>query len=403
MENISGPSNSSIPINFESLPPEVITNIFMEIVYGQQPSHDQEIRARNSADSPLKDKIMALSLINKTTRQQNSFQRNFIQSLAIALIQQKNYHNLQSLIEPLFQENLSISKLVTTEKFAIFEGLHFRDQEERQGFMENLIQVNDNALFIHLIKFAKTEVALNADQLIDRAFCSGNIEIFDFLLDNFPFNQSLIDHFLVDSATHGRHEFMASLLKHSQADPTCKDSEALKYAAIHDHADIIKLLLEDGRVNPLAENHYALQIAIQLGHLECVKALLEDDRINPNFDEGMPLRVAILMGHEKIVHYLLTKTNPEISLLVAIEHADLQTVELLLQPENYNLAMIAACAFDQFALVKYLLQFQGIDLTKALEIALKEGHQTISYLLLTSPHMPEEVKIQHEKHWKYYQ
>ncbi|MBA2657338.1 MAG: ankyrin repeat domain-containing protein [Tatlockia sp.] len=117
--------------------------------------------------------------------------------------------------------------------------------------------------------------------LVDVA-CSGNIELFEYLLD--PAFQLKIDSFFI-----------------IKNEPDNTNVTPLNHAALFGHLNLVKFILAKG-VQP---TNITLQYAVNSGNLELVEHLINEYKLIKNFDEIIPLlQLATRSGNKELIDYL---------------------------------------------------------------------------------------------------
>lgn len=91
------------------------------------------------------------------------------------------------------------------------------------------------------------------------------------------------------------------LLLDGKEDPSIRNNEAIRLAALHGHLQVILELLKDSRVDPAANQNEALYNACLNGHEYVVQALLMDPRVKVT---GEALYASIIRGSEEITEML---------------------------------------------------------------------------------------------------
>ena len=96
------------------------------------------------------------------------------------------------------------------------------------------------------------------------------------------------------------------LLEDGRADPTIKESVAVRIACQDGRADMLKLFLRDGRATP---PDYCLSVSTAHNHLEVTQILLKDGRIDPTDLNNYYLKRALRESCEGIALLLVSDSR----------------------------------------------------------------------------------------------
>jgi ankyrin repeat protein len=95
------------------------------------------------------------------------------------------------------------------------------------------------------------------------------------------------------------------LLEHPRVDPSARDNDAIRRAAINGRLQVVERLLGHPRVDPSAWDNYAIRWAARKGHLQVVERLLGHPNVNPSAIDNCAILLAASNGHVQVVNLLL--------------------------------------------------------------------------------------------------
>jgi ankyrin repeat protein len=224
---------------------------------------------------------------------------------------------------------------------------------------------------------------------------------------------------------HGQVDVVELLLADSRCNPGAQSSVSVSEAVKGGNLQIMKLLLQDPRVRPEEQDTQPLCLASGFGDIEMLKLLMADHRIRDqlydHFEFGGyiedPLSEACLSGAVDCVKFLLDYIDPSIdnnnAILHAISAANLDTLKLLLEHENFDpdlhptshsSILTAAVESGNVSTLELLLQDPRFDPTKdkfeALYAAFQLGHNEMIDILLNDCRVANSISIETRNNMK---
>jgi hypothetical protein len=158
----------------------------------------------------------------------------------------------------------------------------------------------------HLLEDARVDPSARDNEAIRYAAMNGHLGVVNRLLRHPRVDPSGRDNEAIRSAARNGHLYVVNrLLEDARVDPSAVLNNASSLAARNGHLDVVNRLLEDARVDPSAVVNYAIRYAAMNGHLGVVNRLLEDARVDPSAVDHFAIRLAARNGHLDVVSSLI--------------------------------------------------------------------------------------------------